>query len=168
VEEDRSCVVSATSTPQHIARPSATSWSTFQHSTDQSHCGTKTQPWILEAPVGQRINISLLDFTPKAVVSAADFSVNVHSPEVFSSSFTTNTGDSSCKHHEMKHQYGYIIDKAAPVANRKNVSICSRAEPSRLTNIYLSTSNNVELVLTNVGEKTANNQSLSFLVRIEG
>jgi len=65
VEPDRSCVVSVTSSPLHIAAAAAAaagvdSWST------QSNigCGTKTQPWMLEAPAGQlqqlgRHNISL-------------------------------------------------------------------------------------------------------------
>src|SRR3989442_650471 len=34
--------------------------------TKLSNCGTKSQPWILEAPAGQQINVSLLDFGARA------------------------------------------------------------------------------------------------------
>lgn len=160
VEEDRSCIVSVTSNPQHISRPSRVSRSVLQPDVETS-CGTKTQPWILEAPAGQRINISLLDFTPNTAAAATNF----HSPEVLGSSHANLGG--SCNHDEMKRQYGFIVDKVASAANRKNVSMCSRAGSSRVTNAYLSTANSVELVLSSDVDKPAS-QRLSFLVRIEG
>ncbi len=43
------------SNPLHIMRSSSSTSALL-------NCGTKTQPWVLEAPAGQQINVSLLDF----------------------------------------------------------------------------------------------------------
>ena len=48
VEPDRSCVVSVTSSPLHIAAAAAAGVSQSTQS-NVIGCGTKTQPWILEA-----------------------------------------------------------------------------------------------------------------------
>src|SRR5271165_3741456 len=87
VKEDRTCVVSVSSNPLHIMRSS---------STTKLSCGTKSQPWRLEAPAGQQINVSLLDFG----VKSGDRIEQQRSQNV-------------CR------QYGYIIDKSA----NKNISI---------------------------------------------
>ena len=153
MEPDRSCVVSVTSSPLHIAAAAAAagvdSWST------QSNigCGTKTQPWMLEAPAGQRINISLLDFTAAARLASQ------HLTRSTSHVITTTTSSSSsgsCV--DEKHQYGYIIDKSS--VNKKNVSVC-HARSNRQTHVYLSTANTARLVLTN-------NASANFLLRVAG
>jgi len=34
----------------------------YSSSTQDGGCGTKSQPWVIEAPTGQQIDISLLDF----------------------------------------------------------------------------------------------------------
>jgi len=150
VEPDRSCTVLVTSSPLHIAAASAVtgvdSWST------QSNigCGTKTQPWMLEAPAGQRINISLLDFTAAARWTSQQLTRSTS--HVITSSSSSSSG--SCV--DEKHQYGYIIDKLS--MNKKNVSVC-HARSNRQAHIYLSTSNTAKLVLT-----TKEN----YLIRIEG
>ena len=152
MEPDRSCVVSVTSSPLHIAAAAVAaagvdSWST------QSNigCGTKTQPWMLEAPAGQRINISLLDFTAAARVTSQ------HLTRSTSHVITTSSSSSgSCV--DEKHQYGYIIDKSS--VNKKNVSVC-HAHSTRQTHVYLSTANTARLVLTN-------NASANFLLRVAG
>jgi len=149
-EPDRSCVVSVTSSPLHIAAAAAAaagvdSWST------QSNigCGTKTQPWMLEAPAGQRINISLLDFT------AAARSTSQHLTRSTSHIITSSSSSSgSCV--DENHQYGYIIDKSS--VNNKNVSVC-HARSNRQTHVHLSTSNTLQLVLT-----TKEN----YLIKVEG
>jgi len=112
------------------------SWST------QSNigCGTTTQPWTLEAPAGQRINISLLDFTTAARLTSQHLTRST-SHAITTSSSSSNSG--SCV--DEKHQYGYIIDKSA--VNKKNVSVC-HARSNRQTHVYLSTANTAQLVLT--------------------
>jgi len=152
VESDRSCVVSVTSSPLHIAAAAAAgvdSWST------QSNigCGTKTQPWMLEAPAGQRINISLLDFTAAARLTSQHLTRST-SHIITSSSSSSSSG--SCV--DENHQYGYIIDKSS--VNKKNVSVC-HARSNRQTHVYLSTSNVLQLVFTN-------DPSSNFLLRVEG
>jgi len=152
VEPDRSCTVSVTSSPLHIAAAAAAdgvdSWST------QSNigCGTKTQPWMLEAPAGQRINISLLDFTAAARLTSQHLTRST-SHIITTSSSSSSSG--SCV--DENHQYGYIIDKSS--VNKKNVSVC-HARSNRQTHVYLSTSNTLQLFLTN--------NNTNFLLRVEG
>ena len=151
VEPDRSCVVSVTSSPLHITAAAAAgvdSWST------QSNigCGTKTQPWMLEVLAGQRINISLLDFTAAARLTSQHLTRSTS--HVITSSSSSSSG--SCV--DEKHQYGYIIDKSS--VNKKNVSVC-HARSTRQTHVYLSTANTAQLVLTN-------NASDNFLLKVLG
>jgi len=86
IEDDRSCVISASGMSQHIRHLTGT----------QVNCGTKTQPWVIEAPSGQQIQLTLLD-------------LNYEMQNLASHS-------SNC------HQYGYIIDESA----KKNVSVCGQ------------------------------------------
>ena len=149
VEPDRSCVVSVTSSPLHIAAAAdVNSWSTKSN----IGCGTKTQPWMLEAPAGQRINISLLDFTAAARLTSQHLTRSTS--HIITSSSSSSSG--SCV--DEKHQYGYIIDKSS--VNKKNVSVC-HARSNRQTHVYLSTSNSLQLVLNNDPEN-------NFLLRVEG
>jgi len=149
-------MVSVTSSPLHIAAAAAAgvdSWST------QSNigCGTKTQPWMLEAPAGQRINISLLDFTAAARLTSQHLTRSTsHVITTTSSSSSSSSSSGSCV--DEKHQYGYIIDKSS--VNKKNVSVC-HARSNRQTHVYLSTSNTLQLVLNT-------DHSDNFLLRVEG
>ena len=144
-------MVPVTSSPLHIAAAAAAgvdSWST------QSNigCGTKTKPWMLEAPAGQRINISLLDFTAAARLTSQ------HLTRSTSHIITSTTSSSSDSCMDEKHQYGYIIDKSS--VNKKNVSVC-HARSNRQRHVYLSISNALQLVLTN-------DESLNFLLKVQG
>ena len=161
VEEDRSCVVSVTSTPLHIAAPSP---STASQSNSGLHCGTRTQPWLLEAPAGQRINISLLDFTPVTTAWDSDGLEGEPLPQGARRALLPSRR-SNCL---QGNQYGYIIDKSTSAVNRKNVSLCSELDSHGVVNKYLSTSNNVELVLADAERLAGNKQSSIFLVRLEG
>jgi len=58
VQESRRCVVSVTSEAQFMSSSSSSQVNSVSVS-----CGSKSHPWRLEAAAGQRINISLLDFT---------------------------------------------------------------------------------------------------------
>jgi len=154
VEPDRSCIVSVTSTPVHIAA-AAESASGVDSWSGQSNvgCGTKTQPWMLEAPAGQRINISLLDFT------AAARPTSQHLTRSSSHLITTTSSSSSsgsCVNE--RHQYGYIIDKSS--ATKKNVSVC-HANSNKQAHVYLSDSNTLQLVLMN-------DNNADFLLSVDG
>jgi len=152
VEPDRSCVVSVTSSPLHIAAAAAAGVSQSTQS-NVIGCGTKTQPWMLEAPAGQRINISLLDFT-----AAAARQTSQHLTRSTSRVFTTSSSSSSGSCVDENQQYGYIIDKSS--VNNKNVSVC-HARSNRQTHIYLSTSNTLQLVI-------AGGSNANFLLKING
>jgi hypothetical protein len=123
------------------------------------HCGTKSQPWLLEAPAGQRINVSLFDFSVTDAVSTTD---NQSQDALRASHFTSssnNNGQRSCAH---QRQFGYIVDKSAVI---KNVTVCSSREDQRIRNIYVSTSNVVELVLA---PRDGNSGTFNVLLSIEG
>jgi hypothetical protein len=168
VEEDRSCLVSVTSHARHIAKPAIVSSPAAMQSDGGLHCGTKSQPWLLEAPAGQRINISLLDFASKSAANAADSTAD--------SSLSRDTSDrqrgvvssTGCAQSPGRQHYGYVIDKSA-TGNKKNVSICGGENSSdRMRNVFLSSSNVVELVLFAGEQNTARSRRNSYLLKIEG
>jgi len=96
---------------------------------------------MLEAPAGQRINISLLDFTAAARLTSQHLTRSTS--HIITSSSSSSSSSGSCV--DEKHQYGYIIDKSS--VNKKNVSVC-HARSDRQTHVYLSTSNTLQLILT--------------------
>lgn len=162
-EEDRSCTVYLSSSPLHISRPSTGSTSSSQSNVGLHSCGTRSQPWLLEAPSGQRINISLFNFTPFAASTAAVTANNQSQEAAHASIFTSSSSSSgrSCPH---QRQLGYLIDKSAV---SRNVSICGSdgTGGQRLSNVYMSTSNIIELVLAPNG---GNAGTFNFLLSIEG
>ena len=93
VQESRRCVVSVTSETQFMSSSSSSRVNSVSVS-----CGSKSHPWRLEAAAGQRINISLLDFTA---------SENRPRDRV------------TCTR-----QYGYVLEKW----NNTNVSVCAGRE----------------------------------------
>lgn len=133
VQDSRSCNVPVANSQQHISNSAS-----FSDLSTMSACGTRSHPWRLEAPVGQRINISLLDFTD--------------------SSSSISNRDVTCHH-----QYGYIIEKSI----KKNESICASVltKPQRHVVVYTSTTNYVEIVLTS---SATTSESDNFLLRFNG
>jgi len=81
-------------------------------------CGTKSQPWILEAPIGQKISISLIAFSRP---EAGQRERTVKQP---------------CRN------FGVIVDNVG----KRNVTVCP-VETLRETNLYLSTGNIVNIIL---------------------
>jgi len=100
--------VSVATNPLHIMRSFS----------NRLGCGSKSQPWKLQAPVGQQINLNLLDFGSELE--------NTMYPHI----------------HPNCQQYGYVIEKSA----NKNVSIC-RLENKRNKIVYRSVSNLIEIFL---------------------
>jgi hypothetical protein len=140
VQESRSCVVSVTADPQYISSLS----STFDGGSAQGSvlsCGSKSTPWRLEAPLGQRININLLDFASHQQRHVKDVT--------------------RCR------QYGNIIDKN----NKDNVSICAKVTDNVISSqrhsyVYVSQSNVVAVLLT--GSETTDADQYNFLVKVNG
>jgi len=131
VEEDRSCVISATSNPLHIMRSLSS----------RQTCGTTSQPWILEAPLGQQINVSLLDFGTKR-----------------------RTGDAAETRPLQRHCHGYLLDKSV----KRNVSICAALGNERYKAVYKTSSNIVEVVLNSVNSQDGSEEYGSVLLRFVG
>ena len=108
-------MVSVTTEAQFISSSSSSSSSSGNA---VSSCGSKSHPWRLEAAAGQRINISLLDFTAAMSMSASE----------------RPRDRVTCR------QYGYVLE----MWNKRNVSVCG-AE-LRQSHVYISHSNNVQIV----------------------
>ena len=119
VQESRRCVVSVKTDTQFISSSSSSSSSSSDSVV--SSCGSKSHPWRLEAAAGQRINISLLDFTAAMFMSAAEAEKRPRDRV-------------TCR------QYGYVLEKW----NKRNVSVC--AAELRQSHVYISHSNNVDIV----------------------
>jgi len=116
VQPDRSCQVPV-NIEQKFLLPSSLSNSS---GSDGIVCGSRERPWSLEAPSGQRINISLLDFSGSRTADHR------------------STSSSRCEK-----QFGFIEDK---LANR-NINICGD-DAHRQPTLYVSKSNQVDIVLT--------------------
>jgi len=107
-----------------------------------SSCGSRSHPWRLEVTAGQRILISLLDFTSGTTTQSRDLG-------------------ETCRHN-----YGYIVDKSS----RKNVSICpvmtseDGAKPLREREVYTSGASSLNVVLL----AKANTDNYNFLIKLQG
>ena len=110
VQESRHCSVSVTTEAQFISSSSDVN--------SVSSCGSKSHPLRLEAVAGQRVNISLLDFT--ATVS-------------------TSRDRVTCR------QYGYVLEK---LNKRNVSVCAGGGAQLRQSHVLLSQSNNLHIVLT--------------------
>ena len=144
VKEDRSCLVRVTAgLRQHIRSSSENSDSGRQ----RVRCGSRSHPWLLEAQTGQKVNISLLDFSGHGQRSQLD---------------TRGLVSDDCSPSYV--QYGYIVDKT----NKNNVSICSAADQQRHKHVYQSAGNVVEIVLQHQQLISDENHLPNFLLAFEG
>jgi len=150
VEDDRSCAVSVSSSePVHIQA--------LQSST---RCGSSGQPWQLDAPPGQRVTVSVLDFAPRN-----------HAPP------RNAPARGSCRGRRV---YGFLVDRT----HKTNASICEMTSPAGALSgpdttlsqdgvlrsgstdrpAAVTTSSNSPQLLIVTDEHLLNN----FLVRVEG
>lgn len=118
----------------------STSSSMTSDANSASTCGSRSHPWRLEAPLGQRINVSLLDFT--------DFSSTSRDPGAI------------CL------RYGYALEKTS----KKNTSICATenvgtVEPHAEVAVFTSDANSVDIVVTGTA---ANANKYNFLLKLTG
>jgi len=124
-DEIRSCAVDATTNPIHII--------------GSTSCGSNSQPWIVEAPVGQKISIELINF------AASD------------SSRTQENGRQTCRNR------GLIVDKAG----KTNASICVGGT-LREKKLYSSTGNLLNIFLTYTDQNEKNGNKAQFILRLRG
>ena len=144
-EQSHSCIVSAsTQSTQHIRSSSENSDSGRQ----RVRCGSRSQPWLLEAQTGQQININLLDFSG-------------HGQRTQQLDTRGLVSDDCGPAHV---QYGYIVDKT----NKNNVSICSTAAQERHKHVYQSAGNDVEIVLSRQQLSADEDHLPNFLLAFEG
>ena len=134
VQESRSCLVSVSSELQFIS-----SSSSMSDINGMSSCGSRTHPWRLQAPLGQRIDISLLDFTG-----------------------TSRDTDVTCR------QYGYILEKSNKrnVSICASGTTVRQGEVSedRENAVLTSESNKVDIVLVDA----ADGNHINHLIKVTG
>ena len=108
--------------------------------TATSGCGSATCPWVIEVSPGQRINVTLWDFS----IAYRNTSHNVrHRPEY----------PLYC------HEYAMIKETEVP----RTTTICGISE--RVKSVYTSTSNKIEIHI--VSRKSGRNGE-HFLLKYEG
>jgi len=131
VQESRTCTISATADEQYIASASSVSADV----STMSSCGTKLHPWRLESGIGQRLRVSILDFT--------------------GSVGSVNGRDVMCR------QYGYVLEKST----KRNVSMCMPVTGNKVkreSDLYLSDTNSVNIVLDPGTRSEYNNFLVKF------
>lgn len=124
VDEERSCSVDANRNPTHIF--------------SSRMCGTKYQPWYIEAPVGQNVIITL-------------FNLPLRHPIIGPREKTMECG-----------KYGVIIDKGG----KKNISICTNGF-QRETTLYTSIGNTLSIILYSFSESDSNLSNM-IILKIQG
>ena len=92
-------------------------------SASQRICGTTSQPWHIEAPVGQRINVVILNFATAPTSKILDRS------------------DQSCI------KYGAILDKAG-----KRITVICGDVMQREMKIYSSSGNSIYIVINSTDQ----------------
>jgi|SRR6218665_3166673 len=129
VDGGRSCSVTMYKTPAYI----------LSESVSHRGCGRKSQPWILEAPIGQKINISLFDFT------------------------TSNSGRNTERSQQECRNHGLIIDKSG----KGNASLCVTGA-SRQRTLYLSAGNIVHVIFDSSAQQQKTGVDVQFMLKVEG
>ena len=137
VQPDRSCEVAVTSENVFLSPFTSNNESTT------AACGSGDRPWLLEAPSGQRINVSLVDLSGSSS-STSSSTQRARTVE------TVTSSRSGCTR-----QFGFIEDKSA----NRNINICTDPQPT----LYVSRSNQLDIVLTSRQQTSAN-----FLISLKG
>jgi len=143
------CTCISVTQPDRTCRVAVTSDTTFLSSfvsNDQSTataCGSSDRPWLLEAPSGQRINVSLVDLSGSSS-STSSSTQRARTVETMTSSWSGCT-----------RQFGFIEDKSA----NRIINICTDTQPT----LYVSRSNQLAIVLTSRQQTPAN-----FLISLKG
>lgn len=108
-------------------------------SESQRICGTMRQPWTVEAPVGQQIRISLLDFR-------------------------ASTSDQiSAARKQSCHNYGVIVDRT----RKRNVTICGYGL-HRESELYTTSGNAADILIDQLDQKKDVTNDTHFVLRLEG
>ncbi len=128
VDGGRSCSVTMSKTPAYI----------LSESVSHGGCGRKSQPWILEAPSGQKINISLFDFT------------------------ASNSGLNPEGRKQQCRSHGLVIEKSG----KRNASFCVTGE-RRQRLLYLSAGNIVH-IFDSSAQQQMTGVDVQFMLKVEG
>ena len=115
---------------------------------DQTGCGLADAPWVIEVHPGQRVNVTLMDFTQRI---HKDGSVG-NSPGVIPPGLA-QPSDGVCR----------VYATIREVADSRSTTVC--ATHVRVRNVYISSTHRVEVRILN--SQTAASPSF-FLLKYEG
>ena len=93
--------------------------------TDDTGCGSPGTPWIIEAEPGQRINVTLMDFTRFNVAATVGQRYDIR----------------GCRNYALVRERG----------RNKNVTVC--ASDARERHVHMSSSNTLEITITKKKEE---------------
>lgn len=117
-------------------------------------CGSRLNPWIIEAQIGQQINISLLDFGQQSRRSRSNDDIS-NKPSVAEIKGQTQEACAV--------QYGYIMEKAAAAGTVRNMSVCSGyGDLQRNRFVYQSRGSSVEIVFSSSNFTSDSQHKLLF------
>ena len=158
VDEDRSCSIAAT-----VGGPLFVSRSTRgrPHVAERTiRCGSRMNPWLVDAQTGQQINIMMFDFG-----SSSD---QQHRTGISNEQVASGVGELIKTSGDMcSVKYGYILDKAS--SRSRNSSICSSdANLQRERLLYQSKGSSLEIVLFSTDTDVNNSNKHNFLLGFEG
>jgi len=121
-----------------------------------TRCGSALNPWVVHANIGQQLRVTMLDFgrrlPPKRRGTDDDVIVDQSA-----GADKTDRGMDTCS------VYGYILDKAAAINSRKNITKCDNSIGRQTDGlVYLSKGSTVEVFLSTTDTQT------TFLLGFEG
>lgn len=142
--------------------------------TEEHGFGSALCPWLITAPRGQRINVTLIDF---GLASRHDGSTNGVAPAAGGSGGGNGgagmtdggggggggMGGSGSSNGGVCHVYAKITETGATSARSSEIAICGSR--SRKRNVYLSETNRLEIVIS--GFKL-DDEPVYFLLKYEG
>lgn len=167
VDEDRSCTIS-TAVGSLIYIPRLPKDQRSNEGDTTPRCGSRTNPWIVEAQTGQQVKVSVLDFGLQRQQQQPQRQQASRNDDIVRDHVTARDGDMSKSQDECSVVYGYVIDKSATGINSKNNTICCSGNTSERNRfVYRSKGNIVEIVLHSTPTGSGGYQH-KFLIGVEG
>jgi len=140
---------SGTNCSGHVISPVSHSGYISSVITDHSHVGTAECPWLLRAAPGQRISLSLLDFTASTQRTQSSQSAE----------------NEALKPSDRCLQLATVRELSDTYV-RRDRTVCSVADsPTQTTNVYLSRTSQLEVA---IATQHAVNDLPIFLLRYDG
>ena len=126
--------------------------------TEEHGFGSARCPWLVTAPHGQRINITLFDF---GLAGRHDGAVGATAANA--NSATSDAASGMASGGSMCHVYAKVTETGSPSASASEITICGSR--SRQRSVYISETNRLEIVITSF---KMDDEPVYFLLKYEG